>query len=47
MIFSPFKLGLQPIEKKKSDGAISGLYGDCGVRLNLETYNFSWVAPAV
>jgi hypothetical protein len=41
------KLGFQPTEKKKSDGAISGLYSGCGVRLNQETSNFSWVALAV
>jgi hypothetical protein len=27
ILFSPFKLGCQPTEKKKSDSAISGLYG--------------------
>jgi hypothetical protein len=38
--------GFQPTEKK-SDGAISGIYGGCGVRLNREISNFSWVALAV
>jgi hypothetical protein len=47
MIFSPFKLGFQQTEKKKSDGATSGLYGGCGVRLNRETSNFSWVTLAL
>jgi hypothetical protein len=47
IVFYPFKLGFQPTEKKKSDDAISGLYGGCGVRLNRETFNFSWVALAV
>jgi hypothetical protein len=46
IIFSPFKLGFQPTEKKKSDGAISGRYDACGVRLNQETSNFSRVALA-
>jgi hypothetical protein len=46
-MFSPFKLGFQPIEKKKSDGAISGLSGGCGLHLNQETSNFSWVVLAV
>jgi hypothetical protein len=43
-MFSLFKLGVQPTEKKKSDGAIYGLSGGCGVHLNRETFNFSWVA---
>jgi hypothetical protein len=47
MILSPFKLDFQPTEKKKSDGAISGLYDGCGARLNRETSNYSWVALAV
>jgi hypothetical protein len=45
--FSPFKLSFQSTEKKKSDGAISGIDGGCGVDLNRETSNFSWVALAV
>jgi hypothetical protein len=47
MMFSPFKLGFQPTEKKESGGAISGLSGGCGVRLNRETSNFSWASLAV
>jgi hypothetical protein len=46
-MFSLFKLGFQPTAKKKSDGSISVRYGGCGVRLNRETSNFSWVALAV
>jgi hypothetical protein len=46
-MFFPFKLGLQPTEKKESGDAISELYSGCGVRLNRETSNFSWVALAV
>jgi hypothetical protein len=30
--------------KEKSDGAMSELYGGCGMRLNREISNFSWVA---
>jgi hypothetical protein len=44
---SPFTLNFQPTKKKKSDGAIYGLYGGYGVYLNRETSNFSWVALAV
>jgi hypothetical protein len=47
VIFSPFKLDFQPTEKKKSDGAISVLYDGCGMRLNRETFYFSWVSLAV
>jgi hypothetical protein len=46
IISSPFNLGFQPTEKKKSDGAISELCGGCGVHLNPEPFNFSWVALA-
>jgi hypothetical protein len=45
--FSPFTLDFQPTEKKKLDDAIAGLYGGSGVRLNRETFNFSWVSLAV
>jgi hypothetical protein len=38
-MFSPFKVGFRPTEKEKSDGAISGIYGGCSVRLNRETSN--------
>jgi hypothetical protein len=47
IIFSAVKLGFQTTEKKKSDGAMSGLYGGCGVSLNRETSDFSWVVLAV
>jgi hypothetical protein len=47
MIFASFTLGFHPTKKKKSDTAISGLYGGCGVFLNRETSDFSWVALAV
>jgi hypothetical protein len=46
-IFSPFKPGFQPTEKKNSDGAISGLCGVCGVLLNRETSHFFWVTLAM
>jgi hypothetical protein len=46
-MFSPFKLGFQPTEKKKLDDAIFWLYGGCGVHLNREISNVSWVALAV
>jgi hypothetical protein len=39
--------GVSANRKEKLDGAISGLHGGCGVRLNRETSNFSWVALAV
>jgi hypothetical protein len=39
--------GFSANRKEKSDDAISGLCGGCGVGLNRETPNFSWVALAV
>jgi hypothetical protein len=39
--------GFSANRKEMSEGAISGVDGDCGVRLNRETSNFSWVALAV
>jgi hypothetical protein len=52
MIHHPYYIlsieaGFSANRKEKSDGAISGLYGSCGARLNQETSKFSWVALTV
>jgi hypothetical protein len=43
VMFLSFKLGFKPTGKKKPNGTISKLYGDCGMHFNRGASSLSWV----